>query len=61
MKNIEVTEVVVTALPGALVWNCQVDAAVICLTENRRVRLVHNEKSLVITTAGILNAFDIEE
>lgn len=43
MKAIRVAEIKVCATAGSALWNCQAEAALLALTEMRRVRLIHND------------------
>ncbi len=47
LKTITVTEVVVQARSGRGVADCLREAALLALTEQRHVRLLHNEDSYV--------------
>lgn len=43
MKAIEVVEIKVCATAGSPLWNYQAEAALLALTEMRRVRLIHSD------------------
>lgn len=53
MKNIEVVEVIVQAEPGATIWECQREAAIMALTEKRTVVLRHNAKEYVFKSDAV--------
>jgi hypothetical protein len=57
MRTIEVKEIIVSALPGSAIWDCQYDAALLALTEKRTVRLIHNEQNYVITPSDVMESF----
>ena len=61
MKNINVKEVFVKAKPGTSVNNCLVDAIILCATEDRDVKLQHNNVMYTITLQDLLDGIISEE
>ncbi len=45
----------VSANPGADIWACLKEAAIMCLKEDREVHLTHNDKTYLINPKSIIN------
>jgi len=55
MENIEIVEIRVSALPGALIGKCIQESIQLAATEWRNVRLRHNDKQYIVLVNDLLS------